>query len=223
MTGKFGRNFEGHGWRNSRKCLNVSTQGDRAVEGFEPTPRRPEIVARLLPRALRRPGGNLRGRRAGRSPKLKGPEQRPAKAHGRLPAAEEPEGPGVHPFPTVHPSGLIDTQRKILLQRSRPTHSGRSIPPALPAPGPKGRTSCSRQQGYKRRGPPPARPTAERKPPPAPLPEDAARFLARCAAAGLGEPLAVTEAKGPTVADLGSCLSGGCAMPWSFARSEMHW
>ena len=62
-------------------------------------------------------------------------------------------------------------------------------PPSLhpPRPGTANTPSCSRQQGYKRRGPPPAGPPEEQKPLLAPLPEPVARGLARAAAAELGE------------------------------------
>ena len=79
----------------------------------------PGKAARPLLKALRRFWRNLRGRRAGRSPNPRGPAQRPAKAHGRLPVARDSSPPGVHPVSTVHPNGLIVIERKILLQNYR--------------------------------------------------------------------------------------------------------
>ncbi|MCE2494212.1 MAG: hypothetical protein J4F40_16695 [Alphaproteobacteria bacterium] len=61
-------------------------------------------------------------------------KRRPSKAHGRLPASAGPACPGVHPISTVHPSGLIDIQRKILLQNYKETApSARNHPSPSPA------------------------------------------------------------------------------------------
>ena len=88
----------------------------------------PRKAAKPLLRALRQPGGNLRGRRNDQR------QTTPAKAHGRLPASAGPACPGVHPISTVHPSGLIDIQRKILLQNYRETApSARNHPSPSPA------------------------------------------------------------------------------------------
>ena len=82
------------------------------------------------------------------------------------------------------------------LQWNDPASENRPPSPHPLKPGTATPPSCSRQQGHKRRGPPPAGPPAARKPPPEPLPEPVARGLARIAAAELGEDAETSTAGG---------------------------
>ena len=153
------------------------SRGPEAGEGREAPPEGSQAAGREPSRAP--PVSPRRGRSMAPS---EGPRAAPGDADRRA-AGSSPDFKG-------SPRETHNYQKKdstTELQRNRPVRAKPSVPPSPLRPRPQNKKSCSRQQGYKRRGPPPERPAAVRKPPPAPLPEDAARFLARSLAVELGD------------------------------------
>ena len=166
-----------------------------AMRAAAETPWREEVLPKAGEAGERppaRPEGSVAGReRPSRAPQLSPRwESRSAPAEGPRAAPDAPRPAGSSPVSNsspndthYHPKEEPTTE----LQEIRRVAHNRPPSPRPPEPGTATWPSCSRQQGYKRRGPPPAGPPEERKPPPAPLPEPVARTLAQAAAAELGE------------------------------------